>query len=383
MDRTDVVVIGAGVMGTATAYSLGLRGVDTVLLEQFRIGHTRGSSHGPTRIFRISYPLPDYARMSVRSLDLWRRLEDAAGETLLVGAGGLDCGPVAQLCAAALDEVGASYEWLSPRDAETRFAGVSFDGLDPILFQPDAAVCRADRTVAAQARLSRAAGVDIREDTEALEITPDDDGVHVRTAGEEIKARVAVVTAGPWAARMLGAADARLPLTPILQSIAYFRAADGRAQAAERLPTFIHWDVGDVDASGLAWYALPAAGVAPGAKLGQHVGGIVVDPLNGPFEPNPEIVASLSVYVRKRFPALDPEPVGAETCLYTMTPDEDFVVDRIGSVVFGAGFSGHGFKFAPLIGEVLADLATGRDPAIPRDRFASRRLPLTARPPPE
>jgi sarcosine oxidase len=108
------------------------------------------------------------------------------------------------------------------------------------------------------------------------------------------------------------------------------------------------------------------------------MGGLEVDPRDGPFEPNPDSLASLSGYVTERFPGLDPTPLHPETCLYTMTPDEDFVLDRVGPVVIGAGFSGHGFKFTPVIGEILADLATGRDPGIPRERFAADRRPLAS-----
>jgi sarcosine oxidase len=136
-------------------------------------------------------------------------------------------------------------------------------------------------------------------------------------------------------------------------------------------PTFIDWTGPDI-----SWYALPAAGIAPGVKLGQHVGGELVDPADGPFEVNPARIAAQADYVRRRFPGLNPTPVHAETCLYSMTPDEDFILDRVGPVVIGAGFSGHGFKFAPVIGEILADLATGSDPRLPSDRFSLDRPAL-------
>jgi len=365
-------------MGTATARALGTRGVDAVLMEQFAIGHTLGSSHGPTRIFRIAYPMADYARMSVRSLPLWRELEAAAGEELLVTTGGLDCGVSATLCSAALDEIGVGYEWLTPQGAEERFPAIAFRGLDPILYQPDAAVCLADRTVAAQARLAAASGVEVREGCRALAIHPLDDRVRVETDQGEVESRAAVVTAGTWADRLLGGAGSVLPLKPILQTIAYFGPRPDQADAADRFPTYIHWDIGDGDRAGLAWYALGPAGHAPGVKLGQHIGGVQVDPREGPFDPSPDSLNSLSAYVAERFPGLDPEPVSPQTCLYTMTPDEDFVLDRIGPVVIGAGFSGHGFKFTPLVGEVLADLATGRDPGIPPERFAADRRSLAA-----
>src|SRR5712691_2751113 len=136
MDRTDVVVIGAGIIGSAAARALGTRGVDTILLEQFGPGHARGSSHGATRIFRLSYQEPDYVPMCLRALDLWRELEDAAGERLLITTGGLDAGPGAPPCGEALAAHGVRHEWLTTREAEQRFPGISFHGLDRILYQP-------------------------------------------------------------------------------------------------------------------------------------------------------------------------------------------------------------------------------------------------------
>src|SRR2546423_8405180 len=121
MDRAEVVVIGAGVMGSAAARSLGERGVDTILLEQFRVGHARGSSHGAVRIFRLTYPQTDYVRMAMRALDSWRRLEQRAGETLLIQTGGLDFGPGVDECAEAMTQGGLAREWLVPPEAEEPF----------------------------------------------------------------------------------------------------------------------------------------------------------------------------------------------------------------------------------------------------------------------
>jgi glycine/D-amino acid oxidase-like deaminating enzyme len=126
------------------------------------------------------------------------------------------------------------------------------------------------------------------------------------------------------------------------------------------------------------WYALAPAGDAPGVKVGAHVGGVAVVPDDGPFAVDEELVRTQSEYVARRFPGVEPVAVRADTCLYTMTPDEDFVLDRVGSVVVGAGFSGHGFKFGPLIGEVLAALAMGQDPGIDLGRFRLDRPALEA-----
>ena len=359
MDRADVVVIGAGVMGSATARTLAGRGVETILLEQFAVGHTRGSSHGPTRIFRLSYPVADYTRLAQRALRAWRALEDAAAEGLLVTTGGLDVGPTALDCRGSLEQAGLPYEWLSPREAGERFPTINFEGLSEVLYQPDAGVCRADRAVTAQVRLARANGADVRDETEVQHLEVAGDHVRVRTPAGEIEARVAVVTAGSWASSLLtGAGFPPLPLAPILQHVSYFGGAT-------EIPTFIDWT-----GPKLSWYALPPAGEAAGVKVGAHVGGATVDPSHGPFKVEPDRADLHTNYVRMRFPGLDSQPLHTETCLYTMTPDEDFLIDRSGPVVIGSPCSGHGFKFGPLIGELLADLATGREPDMPRDRFA-------------
>lgn len=371
MERVDVVVVGAGIMGSATARALGDRGVTTVLLEQFELGHTRGSSHGPTRIFRIAYPEPLYVEMCQLAFDRWHELEAAAGEQLLVTTGGIDAGPVANQCGAALEARGVRHEWLTPEKAQERFPTISFEGLDPILYQPDAGVSRADRTVAAQVRLAAAAGVEVRDRTPVAAIEPDDDGVVVRTAdGSEYRARVVVVTAGAWAGPLLAAMGSPAALQPVLQTIAYFAPA---SPGADEVPTFIEWGSPE-----LVWYALGPGGLAPGVKLGAHVGGRPIDPATGPFPPDPDLARRLGEYIAMRFPGLVPKPLHPETCLYTMTPDEDFILDRAGPVVIGAGFSGHGFKFGQLIGETLADLATGKEPAFDLTRFRLDRPALRA-----
>src|SRR5262245_59605040 len=145
MDRARVVVIGAGVMGSAAARTLGERGVDTVLLEQFRAGHSRGSSHGAVRIFRLTYPQTDYVRLAMRALDAWRRLEDRAGEPLLIQTGGLDFGPGVDECAEAMAECGLPGEWLSASEAEERWPMFSLGGVDRVLWHEQTGYCQSDR----------------------------------------------------------------------------------------------------------------------------------------------------------------------------------------------------------------------------------------------
>ena len=347
MDRADVVVVGSGALGSAAARSLGDRGVETVLLEQFRVGHVRGSSHGTARIFRLSYEQEDYVRMAVDAVALWRDLERRAGEPLLIQTGGLDVGPDAGDCERAMRACGVESAWLSAVEVAGRYPGVSVDGRGPVLFQEQFGVSLADRTVAAQVNLARQSGVDIREEAPAIAIEPDPGGVVVRTAGGDVAARTVVLAAGGWNRWVLDAAvrsfaasgGEPLPMKvvpemiPTLQQVSYFAPLD----PSVRWPTFIE------RGRGLDWYSVPPDGGAAGVKVGRHLPGRRIDPSEGPFEVDPAEEAACTEFARKNLPGVDPTPVKTETCLYTMTADEDFVIDRIGPIVVAGGCSGHAF----------------------------------------
>jgi sarcosine oxidase len=345
--------------------------VPTLLFEQFSLGHVRGSSHGATRIFRYSYPDPCYVEMAVRAGETWARLAADAGEELLVRTGGLDAGPGAEDCAKALAACGVAHAWLTGAQVRDRFGGIGTRQGERILLQPDSGVCLAGRTVAALQRLAGRDGAAIRAGTPVLGIEAGRDQVLLRTAAGEVTARAAVITAGPWAQGVLAGALPQAPrLTVTVQQVRYYAPRD----PATAWPTLIEWGP-----EGLVWYAVPAAGVAPGIKVAAHIPGPAVDPRDGPFtEIDPALEEEAAGYVRDRLPGLDPAGLAAETCLYTMTSDEDFVLDRAGPLVVGGGCSGHAFKFGPLLGEFLADLALGRDIPVPRERFALRRPSLAA-----
>lgn len=366
-----MAVVGAGLLGSATARALAARRVPTLLFEQFDLGHARGSSHGATRIFRYSYPDPYYVEMAVRAGEAWGRLTADAGEELLVRTGGLDAGPGAEDCATALAECNVTHAWLTDGEVRARFGGIGARPGERMLFQPDSGVSLAGRTVAALQRLARRDGAAIRAGTPVIGIEAGRDRVLLRTAAGEVAARAAVITAGPWAQGVLAGALPLTPrLTPTVQQVRYFAPRD----PATVWPTLIEWPP-----DGLSWYAVPAAGAAPGIKVGAHIPGPAVDPRGGPFtEIDPAREEEASGYVRDRLPGLDPAGLAAETCLYTMTPDEDFVLDTAGPLVVGGGCSGHAFKFGPLLGEFLAELALGREIPVPRERFALRRASLAA-----
>jgi sarcosine oxidase len=338
--KADVVVIGAGAMGSATAWWLARRGVDVVLLEQFEPAHTRGSSHGGTRIFRFAYYDPMYVRMAQEALPLWRELEADAGEPLLDITGAIDHGNPASVdaVASAMTACGAPLERLTPDAARERWPAMRFEG--SVLHHPDGGRCRADATVAALQRRAAAHGAEVRFDAKAV-LRILDGSVEVDAAGETWSARVAVVTAGAWITKVLGA---RAPTVTVTQEqVQHFTPT-----VEQDWPSFIHH-------RGKWIYGLLTPG--EGVKVDEHFAGPAIDPDARPPRDENHDVAMVR-YVEEWLPGVDPTPRNTAECLYTTTPDESFVLERVGPVVIGSPCSGHGFKFTPLIGRKLADLAS-------------------------
>ena len=361
VERPDVVIVGGGVMGTAAARALSSRGRAVVLLERFTFGHGSGSSGGPTRNFRLTYHDPLYVRMAREALGRWRRLEADAGVELLRVVGGLDVGEATNLSAAALEASGEAFERPSAAEVADRWPALHFDGVSAFVYQPEGAILRADEAIGTQARLARVAGAELREHTVVDALHPSGDGVEIVTShGEVIRAPAAIVAAGAWAAPLLEGAGIQLSLRPTLEQSSHFDAGE----EGSSVPTVIDWD----SAPQQPPYMVPNPFRVGEIKVGAHLSGPVIDPDARSFEPDADREAQSAAWVGEHL-ASRPSLVRTETCLYTTTPDEDFVIDRIGPLVIGSPCSGHGFKFAPLIGEVLADLATGEQPSVPLDRF--------------
>jgi sarcosine oxidase len=358
-ERYDAIVVGAGAMGTSAARHLASRGRHVLMLERFEIGHARGSSGGPTRIFRLAYHHPSYTRLARRAFDTWRALEGEAGEVLLTTTGGLDVGPEVPATTAVLDAAGERYELLTTEQAHERWPALHLDAGAQVLFQADGGVLRAEATVRVQARLAVAAGAVLRDATTVGSFELVGDGVTVTTLeGERYEAAVAVVAAGPWAAPLLAAAGIRLRLTPSREQVSYFELL-----GAPAMPTVIDWNDERVEVP----YAVPDP-AEPGAfKAGFHRSGPVVSP-DEASTPDPSLHERAEAFAARRYPGA--WPTGRiDTCFYTTTPDEHFALGRTGPVVVASPCSGHGFKFAPLFGEVLADLATGAAPGIDLSMF--------------
>ncbi|PYY61842.1 FAD-dependent oxidoreductase [Curtobacterium sp. MCSS17_011] len=357
-----VVVIGAGVVGAATAYALTARGERVLLVEQHARGHHLGSSHGATRIFRQGYADPEYVVLNTRALERWEALEAAAGEELIVRTGAVDHGrpEVVDAIAAALADADIPHEFLTPGQAAARWPGIAFEGR--VLTHPSAGRIRSDRTIEAFLTLAEQTGLaDVRFDTRVTGLEDHGDDVTVTLSdGSAVRTASVVAAVGSWAPTLVGGLlagrGAGLPAIRVTQEQpAHFpsRLPD------EAWPSFVHWADGD-DVYGLL---TPGEGV----KVGFHGTGPVVDPDHRDCTPVPAEAERLQAYVARYVPGVDATRPTFISCLYDNSPDEDFVIDRRGPLTVATGFSGHGFKFAPLLGEMLADLATG---GAPHPRFA-------------
>lgn len=360
MVRRTVVVVGGGVMGSAAAWRLAARGDDVTVLEQFPPGHDRGSSHGSSRIFRLGYSDPFYLGLALRALPLWHRLQDETGAAVLTLTGAVDHGPVQATAALgdALTAAGRPWESLAPQAAAERWPGIRTE--NGALFHPEAGRLHADGAVAAFQQAARLRGATVRHGVRATALTRRGAGAEVVTDAQEVIAADAVVVAvGGWAARTLAPVTAGLPPLRVTQEQPlHFPAPD-----ALDWPAFIHHGGAALDDPG-GVYGL---GSADGVKAGFHAVGPVVDPDRRDRGTDRAALSRLRQYAERWLPGVDHTRPTATTCLYTTTPDHDFVVDRSGPFTVLAGFSGHGFKFAPVIGEIAADLVDGRPGA---GRFA-------------
>lgn len=356
--RVDTVVVGGGAMGSAAAWHLARRGVETVLLERFTPGHANGASHGTSRIFRTSYADPTYVALAREAERQWAELEGEVGATLLTVTGGVDQGftPYLIQIADTLADLGVDHQWLSADEASERWRGITFTGRS--LYYPNSGRVHADNAVAALQAAAAAHGAEVRHESQVVSIeVTDGDSVTVRTADHNYLARRVVVAAGAWAEQLVSDIAPLPPIRVTQEQPAHFASRDPSIS----WPSFgILHDPDEPSAPEFGGVYGLSSGVE-GVKVGFHGVGPVVDPDHRDFTAEPRQLAALQDYVREWVPGVDADALTPISCTYATTPDSNFVIDRVGPVAVAAGFSGHGFKFVPAIGRLLADLTIDKD----------------------
>ncbi|NXG73787.1 SOX oxidase, partial [Baryphthengus martii] len=399
----DAIVIGAGIQGSFAAYHLAQRHRDTLLLEQFILPHSRGSSHGQSRITRSAYPQAAYARMMPDSFRLWQRLEAEASTTLYRRTGLVILGPAGHSELEGCRRSLGTNEVLDAVTLARRFPGLRLHAGEVALWDSTGGVLFADRalravqvgaaegmgwgcpglvlaatsiTISTQEVFRRHGGT-LRDGEKVLRIEPGAVLTVTTTAGVYRAPRL-IITAGAWAGALLAPLGLHLPLQPLRIDVCYWREKEPKTPSMGRdSPCFITVGLSQAPHS---VYGLPALEYPGLVKVCYHHGS-PTDPeerdrdLSGTPHPN---ITLLSSFISSYLPGLEAQPAVMETCLYTNTPDGDFIVDRhpkFSNIIIGAGFSGHGFKLAPVVGKLLCELSLGEEPSHSTAPFAINRFP--------
>ncbi len=359
----EVVVVGAGAFGAAALYQLARDGREVVGLEQFAIGHSNGSSHGRSRAIRTFYNDPLYAGLARAALPLWRELEATAGERLLHLSGSLFWArrgnPWLESGLAVAEAEGTSYELLAPEAVGERYPILRIPGGRTAVLVPEGGFLDADQCVAAMVAGARRAGAQIHDRTPVRRIELDGPGPLVVTDDEIYRPRRLVLAGGAWLPRLVP--ELGLPLHATRQAFFTFRPGDPAAVAPDKLPVFADYD--------RLFYGFPDHG--PGLKIADDTPGPLVTPETVKRSTDAGERAQLTTWVRDLMPAADLAEIEAGTCLYTVSPDHDFLLGPYPgrSDVFLAAGLDHGFKFSILFGRLLADLVASGRTAQPIERF--------------
>ena len=357
-ERYDVVVVGVGGMGSAALYHIARRGKRVLGLERFDVPHEHGSSHGLTRIIRLAYfEHVAYVPLMRRAYELWRELETEAGEQLLHVTGIVEAGDrIYEGTLRACHEHDLPHETIDGREVARRFPAYRLPPELPVIFQPDGGFVLPERCIVAHVSGALAAGAVVRARERVLEWEDTGNGVRVSTERGVVEAGRLVLTAGAWSQEV-----ARLPpgmVRGVRQALAWLQPDQPELFEPERFPVF------NLALDEEHFYGFPAFGI-PGFKLGRYdhfgAGG---DPDAIAREPTHDDELPLRAFAERYFPRGAGPAIALKTCLFEPSPDEHFLIDRhpeAASAVVGAGFSGHGFKFCSVVGEILADLALAGD----------------------
>lgn len=354
----EVIILGLGGIGSGAAYWLGRQyGRDVLGLEQFEIGHVRGGSQDHSRIIRLSYHTPAYVALAQQAYQAWAALEADAAESLILKTGGLDFFPANAAIPSSdytesLAACGVPFDWLSA--AEIRYRWPQFHLADDVqaIYQAESGIAPAARCNAAHLRLAQAYGVVLQDGERVTAVQDSGAEITVITDKARYQCRYLLITGGAWSNEALAHFGWQLPLTVTQEQVTYFATPDPAAFAPGRFPVWIWMD-------DPCYYGFPVYGEA-GIKVAQDVGGAEVTAVTRTFTANPANAQRVADFTKRLLPGGYGPPILTKTCLYTLTPDRDFVIDTLPNhphvaVAIGAG---HAFKFASLIGKLLGELVT-------------------------
>ena len=374
----DVLILGLGGMGSAAAYHLARRRQRVIGLEQFTPAHDLGSSHGRSRIIREAYfEHPAYVPLIQRAYDLWEILQREDDTRLLLRTGGVMIGPedgvLVQGALTSARTHALAHELLDGSGLRARYPAFSVTAGTAAVWEPRAGVLFPERCVFAHLRGATRAGAVLRFEERVLSWGADDDGVTVRTDRDTYTAGRLIITAGPWAGAVL--AELRLPLAVERNVMYWFNPSDASAFLPDRFPIYIY----EYERNAFI-YGFPQVG-RDGVKVAHHHSGQFTMPETIRREVGPEEVARMRRILSRTLPGLSGDLLHTATCMYTNTPDGHFIIDRHprrSRVTLACGFSGHGFKFASVVGEILAELALDGHTRHPIDLFRLGRFAATA-----
>lgn len=367
MSHWQAIVLGVGGVGSAAFYELARRGVNVLGLDRFPPGHDRGSSHGQTRIIRRAYfEHPHYVPLAHRAFDRWRELEKQSGEQLLQDIGLLQVGPseghVLAGVRTSANEHGLGIEELSAREIESQFPGLRVPPGMLGLYELHAGILRVERCVQTHIAEAQKLGAELHADETIHSVSAKGDGVEVVTNRERYTSDMAIVTAGAWARELLS--ELKLPLTVRRKPSFWFAAQDSSYRIEAPCPAFLYETPEGV------FYGIPQVDET-GVKIAEHSGGRTVDdPLHVDRDLDCGDLERVEAFIAEYVPKLSRPYLKHAVCMYTMTPDEHFIVDQLPHhphIALAAGLSGHGFKFAGVLGEAMVELLLNEKTDIPID----------------
>jgi sarcosine oxidase len=353
----EYIVLGLGGFGSAAAYWLSKRaGAEVLGLEQFELGHVRGESQDHSRIIRLSYHTPTYVELAKHAYLAWAQSEEDAGEQLILRTGGLDFAPAVSAIplttySESMDAAGVNYETLDAEEIMRRWPPFRLSEDIHGLFQAESGIVLAARGNAAHQRVARAHGATLRDQCPVEAIRPLQGEIEISAGGVVYRCRRLIIAAGSWSNRALARFGTRLPLTVTQEQVTYFATSRPADFEPGRFPIWI-W------INEPCFYGLPIVGEA-GPKVGQHAGGREVTADTRTFEPDQAALVRVQDFLGKYIPSVLGPIIYTKSCLYTLTPDRDFVLDGVpehSNALVAIG-GGHGFKFASVIGRILSQLA--------------------------